>query len=309
MMNVNVNRTHKDLVFRMIFCEKTELLSLYNAINGSCYDNPDELIHYVLEDAMYIGMKNDVGFLIGDTMNLYEAQSSWNPNMPLRGVFYFSTILQQYVELNHLNIYSYAKLRLPTPRFIVLYNGNKQIEDRTYLRLSDLFIHNEEEPALECVATVLNINYGHNTKLMSACRKLYEYSYLVKEIRIGQDLGLTIEAAIARAIDHCIENGILEELLRKERAKVTKSLLGQYGFDLHIKSEKKLSYDEGHQAGLEAGFEAGLETGHEKGQTETKRQIVKNMLSEHLTDDQISKYTGCSLELINSVRQELNNHL
>ncbi len=166
-----------------------------------------------------------------------------------------------------------------------LYNGTDEIEDRTTQRLSDLFIHQDNlEPALECVATVLNINYGHNTDLMNACRKLYEYSYLIKEIRIGQDLGLTLKAAIERAIDTCLEHGILEELLRKERARVTKSLLGQYGFDLHIKSEKRVSYEEG--------------------MLESQKRIITNMLSENLTDSQIMKYTSCSQELIDTVRIE-----
>ena len=41
--NIHGNRTYKASLFQMIFKEKKELLSLYNAVNGTSYDNPDEL--------------------------------------------------------------------------------------------------------------------------------------------------------------------------------------------------------------------------------------------------------------------------
>lgn len=84
-----VNRQHKDRLFRMIFRDKKDLLSLYNAVNGSHYTDPKDLEITTIEDVLYMGMKNDVSFLIEEYLNLYEAQSTWNPNMPLRGVFYF----------------------------------------------------------------------------------------------------------------------------------------------------------------------------------------------------------------------------
>ena len=88
--NVTVNREHKDRLFKIIFQEKSDLLCLYNAINGTTYDNPDDLTITTMEDVIYISMKNDVSFLVDCRMNLYEHQSTYNPNMPLRGMFYFS---------------------------------------------------------------------------------------------------------------------------------------------------------------------------------------------------------------------------
>lgn len=150
-----VQRTYKDSLFRMIFREKKELLSLYNAINQSDYQDPEELEVNVLEDVIYMGMKNDVSFIIDDYMNLYEAQSTWNPNMPLRGVFYFSQLYQGYVAEKGLNIYGEVQLQLPMPQYIVFYNGTRKMEERMQVRLSDSFKRiDEKERALECAALI-----------------------------------------------------------------------------------------------------------------------------------------------------------
>ncbi len=86
-----LNTKYKDRLFRLIFHEKKELLELYNAVNESNYTNPEELEITTIEDVVYMGMKNDLSFIIGDEMNLYEHQSSFCPNLPLRGLFYFSS--------------------------------------------------------------------------------------------------------------------------------------------------------------------------------------------------------------------------
>ena len=176
-------RTYKDSLFRMIFQDREALLSLYNAINGTCYDQPEELIITTLEDAIYLGWKNDVSFLIQDVLSLYEHQSTRNPNMPLRGLFYISSLFQGYLKANDLDPYSSVLLKLPTPRYVVFYNGTQEEPDRTELRLSDSFIRKDVEPCLECTALVLNINYGHNKELMKACHKLYEYAYFIQKVR------------------------------------------------------------------------------------------------------------------------------
>ena len=113
------NRQYKDRLFRFIFKDKQDLLSLYNAVNGSSYDNPDDLEIRTLEDVLYMTMKNDVSFIIDNRMNLYEEQSSWNPNMPLRGLFYFARLYSGYVTEHELDIYADAKQELPFPQFVV----------------------------------------------------------------------------------------------------------------------------------------------------------------------------------------------
>ena len=246
-----IQRNYKDSLFRMIFREKKELLTLYNALNHSDYQNEEELIINTVENILYMGMKNDVSFLIEESLNLYEAQSTWNPNMPLRDVFYLAELYKGYVEENHLDIYSEKLLKLPIPRCIVFYNGIKWMEDEKQIRLSDSFgdMHGQE-PALECVVTYLNVNYGHNQEIMSQCLKLHEYAYLIDQIRKQLAKGKQLKAAVDCAVHHCIEHGILADFLRKHRAEVTNVILTEYDQERHIKNEKHNSYMEGRKEGV-----------------------------------------------------------
>ena len=134
-----VNRSFKARIFEMIFSNKEELLSLYNAVNGTDYKNSDELEINTLENAIYMAMHNDISFVIGFYVSLYEHQSTWNPNMPLRGLGYFARLYEDYVRLNELNIYSETRLKLPKPQYFVFYNGTKAEPDRQILKLSDSF--------------------------------------------------------------------------------------------------------------------------------------------------------------------------
>ena len=88
MTETNVKRNYKDTVFRMLFQEKETLLSLYNAVNGTDYNNPEDLEITTLQDAVYMNYKNDVSFVFDFVLNLYEHQSTINPNMPLRDLIY-----------------------------------------------------------------------------------------------------------------------------------------------------------------------------------------------------------------------------
>lgn len=239
-MTTHVQRNYKNGLFLMIFGNKPALLNLYNAIRGSNYTNPDDLIINTIEGVLYLGMKNDVSFIINNELNLYEAQSSWNPNMPLRGLFYFSRVYEGYIAEHELDIYSQTLLRLPTPNYIVFYNGTKEEGDSRTLRLSDSFIkHNGQEACLECTATMININYGHNQKLMEACRELYEYSYLIEQIRIGLRSSLPLPNAIDRAVANCIDNGILKSFLLRHQAEVKHMILEEFDLQKHLQLVKK----------------------------------------------------------------------
>lgn len=130
MVEHKINKKYKDRVFRVIFHEKKDLLELYNAINDSNYTNPDDLTITTIEDVVYMGMKNDLSFIIGDVMNLYEHQSSFSPNLPLRGLFYFSLLYRDYIEPVKYRLYSTSPLHIPFPQYIVFYNGTKKEPER-----------------------------------------------------------------------------------------------------------------------------------------------------------------------------------
>jgi len=271
-LTTTVQRNYKDGLFLMIFRNKPALLSLYNAVRGSNYTNPDDLTVTTIENVLYLGMKNDVSFIINNQLHLYEAQSTWNPNMPLRGLFYFSDVYQGYIAEHELNVYGTKRIDLPTPNYIVFYNGTANEPDSRTLRLSDSFIkHDGEEACLECTATMLNINFGHNQQLMEACHELYEYSYLIEQVRIGTRSGFALPDAIDQAVVHCIEHDILKSFLLHHRAEVTNMILKEFNLEEHIKSEKAYSFAEGHAEG------------HAKGQETERRRF--SQLTQYLIDD------------------------
>ena len=234
--------------------DRQALLSLYNAVNQTAYKDPSALEIMTIEDVIYVGIKNDLAFLIDCRLNLYEAQSTRNPNMPLRGVFYFSQVYQGYVNRNGLNIFSEKQIRLPVPRYLVLYNGTKEEPYRQILRLSDAFDH-PEEACLECTAVMLNINAGHNSRIMKQCRVLYEYAALVDTVRNHLNIrGIPREQAVNEAVRECIRRGILVDFLKKHRAEVKNVILTEYDREAHIRAEKKESWEDGVAEGRKYGM-------------------------------------------------------
>ncbi len=177
--NIYTNTKYKDALFRFIFNNPYDLLSLYNAVNNTNYSNIDSLEITTLEDIVYLSYKNDVSFLFGHQMNLYEHQSSYNPNMPVRGLIYFAELYSGYIQKNKLDVYSTKQINLPVPRYIIFYNGTKNEPEKKELRLSECFKYSaqqsdeleqkEMKPCLELTATMLNINIGNNEELMKKC--------------------------------------------------------------------------------------------------------------------------------------------
>ena len=240
-----VRRNYKDGLFRLLFFDKEGALELYNALNGFSYGNPDLIGITTIDDAIYMGIKNDLSFLIKDQMHLLEAQSSWSPNMPLRGLFYFSKLYQGYVSQHQLDIYSRKLLPLPQPIYIIFYNGDDNVPEHITLNLSDAFSSSSTVPAVEVVAHVYNINYGRNRQLMERCQRLHDYSFLVQQVRLYTDQGLTLKAAIDHAVENFIQQNIMRDFLLKHRGEVCDVILAEYDHELHVRSEKKLSFEEG----------------------------------------------------------------
>ena len=185
----------------MIFNDKSELLKLYNAINGTHYDDPAMLTITTLDNAIYMTMENDLSFIIDMRLALYEQQSTVNPNLPLRFLMYIADIYSAYVK--DMNIYSSKKLQIPLPSFVIFYNGVQSQPDKSEFLLSELFHPTTDEPALELKAVMLNINKGHNQELMNACHTLRDYSEYVARIRTYSG-ELPFADAVEKAITECI---------------------------------------------------------------------------------------------------------
>ena len=244
-MNTIINRRHKDRLFCSIFKEKRELLSLYNAINGTNYTDEDAVTVNTLDNAIYMTMKNDISFLIYGILNLYEHQSTWNPNMPLRDFLYIAQQIKKMVEENGWDIYGSKLVKIPTPQAVVFYNGKMGQPERQILKLSDSFENKDRNGCMEFQCLVLNINYGKNKEIMEKCKRLMDYTILIERIRIYAKKVYSLEHAVDRAIEECIEEDVLTAYLRLYRSEVKDLILCEYDEQKHIENEKRWSYEEG----------------------------------------------------------------
>ncbi|CDD66247.1 uncharacterized protein BN803_00458 [Firmicutes bacterium CAG:882] len=291
MAELKVNRKYKDTVFRMLFSDKERLLELYNAVSGKNYNNADELEIVTLENAVYMGMKNDLAFLLNMNIYLYEHQSTVNPNMPLRDLFYITSEFSELVELKSL--YSSALIKLPTPNFVVFYNGDIEIGDVSEYRLSDSYMTSVEEPALELRVTVLNVNYGKNVKLMEQCESLKEYAQYVALVRKYKQETGSLDDGVKLAIEHCINEGILEDFLRKNRSEVEMTSIFEYNKE---EEDRKL---------YEAGVEQGIEKGIEKGVKQTKRKVACSLMKENMPLDKIASIIDVGVKELEKWKTEM----
>ncbi|MFR8549162.1 MAG: hypothetical protein ACLVEV_11135, partial [Lachnospiraceae bacterium] len=211
-----------------------------------------------LKNAIYMGMRNDVSFIVDLKLNLYEHQSTYNPNLPLRFLFYVADLYSDLTK--DANLYSTRLIGLPTPRFLVFYNGVEERPDKEVLKLSTAFQVKEEEVFLELTVIVLNINQGHNRSLLQACRTLNDYAVYTSRIRTyAQQTDL--DTAVERAITECMDEGILADFLRKNRAEVKKVSIYEYDYEKHMRQEREENFEAGLAQGRAEGREEGLAEG------------------------------------------------
>ena len=289
---VKATKKYKDTIFRMLFENKENLLSLYNAMNHKNYTDADALQVVTLENSIYMGMKNDLAFILDMNLYLYEHQSTYNPNMPLRDLFYISNEYQKLVVQKSL--YSSVLQKIPAPKFVVFYNGTKEIEDVSEFRLSSAYECQTDDPDLELRVTVLNVNEGHNQELMEHCQTLKEYAQYVAKVRKYTSLGeLSLEEAVECAVEECIKEGILAEFLIQNRAEVISMSIFEYNKD---EEEKKLR-----KAEFEAGREAGIEEGREEGRIELLKQLIQRKLSKGKSIDEIAEELEESVTVIQNI--------
>ena len=304
------NRQYKDTVFRMLFSEKENLLSLYNAVTGNAYQNADDLKLVTLENAIYMGMKNDLAFMLETNIYLYEHQSTLNPNIPLRDLIYIGIEYQQYVD--DKSLYSSRLQKIPAPKFMVFYNGTDAVDDRVELRLSNAYEHLAGEPDLELKVLMLNVNEGHNKELMEQCQTLKEYAIYVARVR-KYTSEMNLNDAVARAIDECIKEGILVEFLRKNRSEVKMVSILEYDKEWEEKKLRKAEYEAGRSEGIEIGKSEGIEIGKsegieigkskgiEIGRDKAMAEFVCNMIKYGFSIEKIAEVTGKNAEQIQTI--------
>ena len=283
-VSLPVNRIYKDRLYKMIFNNKSELLKLYNAINGTHYNDPAMLTITTLDNAIYMTMENDLSFIIDMRLALYEQQSTVNPNLPLRFLMYITDIYSAYTK--DMNIYGSKKVQIPLPSFVIFYNGVKSQPDRTEFLLSELFHPTTDQPALELKAVTLNINKGHNQELMNACHTLRDYSEYVARIRTySAEMPLT--DAVEKAITECIHENILRDFLLENRVEAKAMSIYEYDEEKTLRMFREEGYEDGErngkiQATIEMCLEFNLSSDAIVQKLMTKFQFSENQAQEYL---------------------------
>lgn len=278
------NTQYKDSLFRFIFGSyenRKYLLSLCNALAGTNYNNPNDIEITTLNDVLYIKIKNDLSFILGTEMSLYEHQSSFNPNMPLRGLEYFAELYAKYIEEHNLNVYSSSIQKIPTPRYVVFYNGLRKQPDEVKLRLSDAFQKPDTSGEFEWTATMLNINYGHNRELMEKCKPLQEYSEFIQTVR-EYSCHMGLKDAIDMVIDNTNNWKYIGEFLKKCKSEVGSMLLTEFNQKLY---EQEL-----------------LEEGKKQNQIIMVRNLIKNA---HLSPTTAMNFLEIPIESRDYILSEL----
>lgn len=241
-MDLKSNRLYKSRLFVMLFEDKKNLLELYNAVSGKHSEDPELLKINTLDNAIYMSMKNDLSFLIDARLSLYEHQSTYSPNLPPRFLFYLADLLSGITR--EKNLYGKKKVKIPTPRFLVFYNGEAPQPDSKVLKLSDLYETEETDHKLELEVLMLNINAGHNPELMAASHTLWEYAEYTARVRkyAGE---MSVSEAVDRAIAECIQENILKEFLEKYQAEAKNVSIYEYDEERHIRQEREAAWEEG----------------------------------------------------------------
>ena len=259
------NREYKSDVFSMLMEDKKNALQVYNALNGTKYENPNEVEIVTLDRGISLTVRNDASFVLDSNLSIYEHQSTVCPNMPIRSLIYFSCTIEK--RIKNRNIYGKSLVKIPTPRFVIFYNGVEEQPEQYKLKLSDAYEQPMENPELELTCTVYNINKGRNKELLDACPVLKEYMMFVDYVRYyhAQQDYENLELAINLAIDRCIAEDLLHDFLMEHRSEVVKVTQLDYTFDRQIELEREDARTEGREEGIKEGIKEGREEGIKEG--------------------------------------------
>ena len=234
-----INSEHKDRVFKFLFGNpenKAWTLTLYNAVNGTNYTNPDDIQFNTIEDAIYLGMKNDISLIIMNEINLWEHQSTFNPNLPMRIFLYAAKLYEKYIANSDYYPYSSTLQKIPRPKCVCFYNGTAEQPERQILKLSNSF---DGEGDIEVKVTMLNINYGKNKKLMEVCEPLNEYAWLVDAIRRHQKNLMNLESAVDAAINEMPDEFVIKKFLLSNKAEVKGMFLTEWDQEKVLEQERR----------------------------------------------------------------------
>lgn len=300
------NRNYKDSVFVDLFSTdekaKERFLSLYNALHGTQLHDVTLLENIKLEQVMYMSFANDVSYLVENKIIfLIEHQSTINPNMPLRCLEYVSRLYEKLFESKEK--YSRKLLNIPTPEFYVFYNGIEPYPCNKTLKLSHAFIELTEQPNLELIVKIVNINQHNEHPLLETCKPINEYSIFVQTVREWKAVDPV--HGFQKAVEECIANNILREYLERKAKEVINMLLAEYNYEEDIAvqraEERELAFAEGIEQGRSEGIEQGRSEGIEQGSHKKAVESARVLKQLHCDTAMIMQVTGLSAEEIETL--------
>lgn len=278
------NREYKSDVFSMLLEDPKNALEVFNGVNGTDYDDPNELVIHRLDKGISLSIRNDASFILDMNLSLYEHQSTYSPNIPLRNLIYLVNLLQKLI--NKRDLYGSRLIKIPTPRFAVFYNGTENRPEVEELRLSTAFEHTMDSPEIELHCKVYNINKGNNVELLRRCPVLRDYMYFVDKVRfyIGQlgDLPEELEEAIELAIDDCINNHVLEDFMKSRRSEVVKVTQLDYTHERRMKLVQQEEYEHGLQQGIQNGLDVAFHVIAKLNSGVTPEELIAQGTDEHI---------------------------
>lgn len=315
----NGNREYKSDVISMMLQIPEYALDVYNAMNDSAYTDPDMIQIMRLENGISLSVRNDASFFISNYLNLYEHQSTYSPNAPLRFLIYLTNLLKKLIGKRDL--YGRKRVQIATPHFAVFYNGTEKRPEKEVLKLSDAFINRTDTPEIELTVTVYNINPNNNTQLLEKSEVLRSYMIFVNRVRenlehqkkIAQNAPEydeaayeeELEVAINEAIDYCVKHHIMEEFFRENRNEVTKSMVLDYTWERREELIRAEEYEDGKREGLEIGRAEGEKRGRAEGERRgriegeklgaeamQKKLLQKLMETQKITEAEAKKMLG-----------------
>ena len=296
--NCMANKEYKSDVFSMLLQDKKRAMEIYNAINGTDYDDPELVEMTTLDDKSFsLNVRNEASFILDANLSLYEHQSTYCPNMPLRDLLYFASIIQKRIKAQKRDIYGGRILKIPVPHFVVFYNGKEDAPDQYDLRLSDAFEKETEDPEIELVCHVYNINSGKNTPLLSKCQTLREYMYFVDMVRKNNEISGNLEDAIEKAINQCMEENVLRDFLAQHREEVMHVMTLDYTFERRLEMQRAEAIEDGERIGKEIGKE-------EKLSEQIRKKIQKGKPLDQIADE-LEEVPETIRPLYEKIKQEM----
>ena len=283
---MQANKKYKDSVFTRLFSDKKNLIELYNAIENTNYSTDTDIQINTLEDVLFMDRVNDISFVIGGKfVVLVEHQTTVNYNMPLRFLMYIARLYEKMID--NKAIYRENLIKIPTPEFIVLYNGKKEQPEKQILKLSDAFIE-KSDIKLEVIVKIININYG-KSKILEKSENLNGYSYFIYDIQKYLDDGLPLKEAIKKAIQDCIKQNVLKNFLEANGSEVINMLYTEFDIDV----AKEVWQEEAMQQGIEKGIEKGI--------AQRNKELAKSLL-DILDIETIAQKTGLTIQEIEQMK-------